>query len=107
MRRHIPKQIKKKQTPKTREILFYHTKKRLRQRYDFICDLNRYNLFSNMISASDGKSNDCRFLQRQSTNATVWEVTYKGQCFIFVYDKTRHAIVTALPPGTTDLNYER
>lgn len=107
MRRHIPKPVKRKPSPKTREILFYHTKKRLRQRYGFICDMKIYNHFVKMIQVSDGDSNNCRFLKKQSAAISVWEINHEEFKFIFVFDKWRYAIVTALPPGTTDLNYER
>tara|TARA_Y100000034_G_scaffold91156_1_gene109940 strand:+ start:1008 stop:1268 length:261 start_codon:yes stop_codon:yes gene_type:complete len=70
-----------------------HAKKRFVERYglDFTRHVRRE--FCRRIQ----KQEKARFIERQSTRVSVWDVEYEEKIYRVVYDKIRKSIVTVLP----------
>jgi hypothetical protein len=84
------------------ESEFKHAQRRARERYDIDLHQDRYTQLCKQIESGQGE-----FLGKQSLRLSVWRiqtVDSNGDKVspVVIYDKSRHQIVTFLPPGITN-----
>lgn len=68
-----------------------HFKRRLEERLGIT--INR---FQRKEIIANIKANRYKFLKRQSSRVTIWEIVLNGQAFVAVYDSIREELVTVL-----------
>jgi hypothetical protein len=79
-----------------RKALRLHVKKRSSER------------IGSMLSKTEQKSivaqikgcQNASFVRRLSNSRTEWQIFWDGKVFPVVYDTTRHALITVLPPDS-------
>ena len=75
-----------------------HAKRRGFERYGIVLNQQSYwTLALTIRNSSNGKTNNARFVDRQSNRVTRWFVKHQSRWFPVVYDSKRKTIVTVLP----------
>jgi hypothetical protein len=78
---------------KTARQLATHAYVRAAQRYGICLDENDQLEIVRTIQSGEGE-----FVERQSSNRTLWRVTVSGTVLGIVYDRRLKAIATVIPP---------
>lgn len=80
-----------------------HTKKRAKERYDIeLTSAEQKEIVNNIIN-----NVGCKFIYKQSCSKSIYLVVYNKKEFLFVYDKNRKVLVTALPLKAKDKFIEK
>jgi hypothetical protein len=88
---------RRKRTPKTAKILRNHSSVRAAQRYKIYLDEERRAHILALIHAGC-VTDECRAIEKQSNNRTLFRVIIEGQVCGVVYDAKRKELVTFIPP---------
>lgn len=71
-----------------------HSQRRALERYGLSLSRQDVNLLANLIKKG-GKN--VKFLERLSGRLTVWELPFRDEVIVVLYDKYRNSIATILP----------